>query len=409
MKKLALVSILVLVALLSIQSTVLAEQPVVRAMLFFSPTCGHCHKVINENMPVIFDSFGGIETVDIYYITAQTEAEKAFEETNGPLMFMHSNDQLEVVYVNVGWEEGYNIFAAAAEMYELSGGVPQLIVGDQTLVGSLDIPTLFPAIVAEGLAGSGIDWPPIAGLQELLDRKTVFRLADEASTAAAPTQNAATSETTSVEPTAEPVVATEEPVVFTPRTVAEMSMLERVKLDPLGNSISILVLIGMIICLILTLFQITNSSITQPASWKNQVILVISIIGLAVAAYLTFVESTGTEAVCGPVGDCNTVNQSEYAFLFGLIPVGGMGMLGYIGILTALFLNHFTKAILSDLASMALFGMATFGTLFSIYLTFLEPFIIGATCAWCLSSAIIITTIMALSSSSARAAWNRIK
>jgi len=389
MKKLALVSILVLVALLSIQSTVLAEQPVVRAMLFFSPTCGHCHKVINENMPVIFERFGGIETVDIYYITAQTEAEKAFEETNGPLMFMHSNDQLEVVYVNVGWEEGYEIFAATAEMYELGGGVPQLIVGDHTLVGSVNIPELFPAIVAEGLAGSGIDWPPVPGLQELLDRKTVFRLA--------------------VEPTAEPVAATEEPVVFTPRTVAEMSMLERVKLDPLGNSLSILVLIGMIIILILTLFQITISSKTQPASWKNQVILVISIIGLAVAAYLTFVESTGTEAVCGPVGDCNTVNQSEYAFLFGLIPIGAMGMFGYIGILTALFLNHFTKAILSDLSSMALFGMATFGTLFSIYLTFLEPFIIGATCAWCLSSAIFITAIMALSSSSARAAWNRIK
>jgi uncharacterized membrane protein len=41
--------------------------------------------------------------------------------------------------------------------------------------------------------------------------------------------------------------------------------------------------------------------------------------------------------------------------------------------------------------------MTLFGTLFSIYLTFLEPFVIGATCAWCLSSAVIMTIQMWLS------------
>jgi uncharacterized membrane protein len=35
--------------------------------------------------------------------------------------------------------------------------------------------------------------------------------------------------------------------------------------------------------------------------------------------------------------------------------------------------------------------------MFSIYLTFLEPFVIGATCIWCLTSAVIITLIMLLS------------
>ena len=36
-------------------------------------------------------------------------------------------------------------------------------------------------------------------------------------------------------------------------------------------------------------------------------------------------------------------------------------------------------------------GMALFGVIFSIYLTFLEPFVIGATCMWCITSAIVIT------------------
>jgi uncharacterized membrane protein len=38
--------------------------------------------------------------------------------------------------------------------------------------------------------------------------------------------------------------------------------------------------------------------------------------------------------------------------------------------------------------------MALFGVVFSIYLTFLEPFVIGATCMWCLSSVVIMTAIL---------------
>jgi len=34
------------------------------------------------------------------------------------------------------------------------------------------------------------------------------------------------------------------------------------------------------------------------------------------------------------------------------------------------------------------------GTLFSVYLTFLEPFVIRATCAWCLTSAILMTALL---------------
>ncbi len=37
-----------------------------------------------------------------------------------------------------------------------------------------------------------------------------------------------------------------------------------------------------------------------------------------------------------------------------------------------------------------LLGLYLFGTVFSIYLTFLEPFVTGATCAWCLTSAMMI-------------------
>jgi uncharacterized membrane protein len=127
-----------------------------------------------------------------------------------------------------------------------------------------------------------------------------------------------------------------------------------------------------------------------------------------VAGYLAYVETTQVKAVCGPVGDCNTVQQSEYARLFGILPIGVMGLAGYVGILAAWLVARFVKTNLADLASLALFGMTAFGTLFSIYLTFLEPFVIGATCAWCLTSAILMTVLMLLSAGQARAAFAKL-
>ena len=47
-------------------------------------------------------------------------------------------------------------------------------------------------------------------------------------------------------------------------------------------------------------------------------------------------------------------------------------------------------------AGVGLLGLTLVGTLFSIYLTWLELFVIQAVCAWCLSSAVIITLLMLL-------------
>ena len=52
-----------------------------------------------------------------------------------------------------------------------------------------------------------------------------------------------------------------------------------------------------------------------------------------------------------------------------------------------------TTEVMADLAKLAMVGMTWFGILFSIYLTFLEPFVIGATCVWCLTSAVVTTSL----------------
>ncbi len=62
-----------------------------------------------------------------------------------------------------------------------------------------------------------------------------------------------------------------------------------------------------------------------------------------------------------------------------------------------------------DLARLALFGLSALGTLFSLYLTFLEPFVIGATCAWCLTSAVLMTALMWVTLDPAREAAARLR
>ncbi len=50
--------------------------------------------------------------------------------------------------------------------------------------------------------------------------------------------------------------------------------------------------------------------------------------------------------------------------------------------------------------------MALFGLAFSTYLTFLEPFVIGATCAWCLTSAVCM---LGVALASAGSGWTSLR
>jgi uncharacterized membrane protein len=175
--------------------------------------------------------------------------------------------------------------------------------------------------------------------------------------------------------------------------------------DPAGNTLSVFVLLGMLgsIPWAVTLFRNTNGiSLKENWAW---IIPLLCVIGFGVAGYLAYVETTQVTAVCGPVGDCNTVQQSEYARLFGILPIGVLGLVGYVAIFISWLVSRYANDHLADYAVISLFLMTVLGTLFSIYLTFLEPFVIGATCAWCLTSAILMTILMLLTVRSAKTAF----
>jgi uncharacterized membrane protein len=138
-------------------------------------------------------------------------------------------------------------------------------------------------------------------------------------------------------------------------------------------------------------------TVPAPSNTAQIAIPVLSVLGLGVALYLSYIETTNTAAICGPVGDCNAVQASPFAMLFGILPVGVLGAVGYIGILVAWFLGRRSDGNLGRLAPLLLFGMALFGVLFTIYLTYLELFVILAVCIWCLTSAVIMALVLALS------------
>ncbi len=162
-------------------------------------------------------------------------------------------------------------------------------------------------------------------------------------------------------------------------------------LDPLGNGFAIAVLLLMLAALSLVAAD-AGGWLRVPAapSWT---VPVLSVAGIGMAAYLAFVEVTGAEVVCGPVGDCNTVQQSRYATILG-VPVGLLGLVGYAVLLATWSLGRLRSSTGARLARQVTWWMALAATGFSIYLTFLEPFVIGATCAWCLTSAVAMTLIL---------------
>jgi uncharacterized membrane protein len=332
-----------------------AQAPAVRAILFYSPNCGHCQYVIEEVLPPLFATYGV---------------------------------QLQIIGINVSEAEGSALYAAAMEAMavpEDHRGVPMLFVGDRVLVGSVEIPEVFPGLIEEGLAHGGIDWPAIPALTEILP-------------GAEPT--AQSLDTTPENP--EPVTESIEVARHEPLTVGE-----RLQQDPVGNALSIAVLIGMILSLAAVAARWAVRLPVHEGSSASWLVPVLALVGMAVAIYLTIIELSGDPAVCGPVGDCNAVQHSPYAFLFGAIPIGAIGVVGYAVIILAWASTRLLPGKAQDLMRIGLFAMALIGTSFSVYLTFLEPFVIGATCAWCLTSAILQTLVLWLTADPARATFSR--
>ena len=133
--------------------------------------------------------------------------------------------------------------------------------------------------------------------------------------------------------------------------------------------------------------------------WRGRALVMLAACGLAVSCYLTWVHYSSALALCTGAGGCAQVRASRFAVVAG-VPVALLGLALYLVLLgLSCWLARAGNAA-PAMVSLALFGLALAGTLYSAYLTYLELFVIRAVCPWCVSSALLVSAILAL------AVWN---
>ncbi len=341
------------------------EQPVVHVILFWMNGCPHCHKVIENVLPPLREKYGS---------------------------------KLDILMIELKSSEDFNQLQSVGEAYGFEKntiGVPFMIVGTHVLIGDRQIPDELPGLIETYLAQGGVPFPDKAVLARYLPT------AAPGQTGCTPSQPCDETPAATTVPVA--AAATVTSTGKNQQFVPEISV-AGVKHPPApisnGFNLAIAIMAGMVIAILYSVYVFIKGGGEKEDKtayqWVNKATFVLLVIGFLVAGYLSYVEIFEVTAVCGPVGDCNTVQASPYAKLFGLLPIGVLGMLGYIGMFAALLMRKSGKESIVEYANMGLFGMAVFGTFFSLYLTYLEPFVIHAVCAWCLTSAVVMTLIMVI-------------
>jgi len=125
------------------------------------------------------------------------------------------------------------------------------------------------------------------------------------------------------------------------------------------------------------------------------IMALIALIGVFVSLYLTLYKLGYIGSlVCG-TGSCEYVQLSKWGTFLGL-PVAAWGV-GYYGAVFVLALAS-TQERFEDSRRLtgALALLTAWGVVFTIWLTYLELFVIHAICRWCVGSAAIIAALLVL-------------
>ena len=121
----------------------------------------------------------------------------------------------------------------------------------------------------------------------------------------------------------------------------------------------------------------------------------VSLLGLFLSAYLYLYKIGRIGALACGNGACETVQTSEWSRFAG-VEVALIGVVGY-GLLFAVALLALQPALAgSRWPATMLTGLAAAGVLFTVYLTYVELFVLRAICRWCVGSATIILSILIL-------------
>ena len=115
----------------------------------------------------------------------------------------------------------------------------------------------------------------------------------------------------------------------------------------------------------------------------------LALFGIADALYLTIEHVTGQSVRCTILAGCSAVLSSPYAVVAG-IPLAAIGAAAYFTVFSLAILAIFGYSIAGKL--LLPFVGAMF--LVTLWLIYLQAFVIGEFCQYCLLSALITTALL---------------
>jgi len=130
--------------------------------------------------------------------------------------------------------------------------------------------------------------------------------------------------------------------------------------------------------------------------WFYLIAAIVSLIGLGDAIYLTIQDITGESLRCTIISGCSEVLSSKYAHV-GPVPLAAIGAFAYFVFFSLAVLAAFGYGFLRPL----LLILVSFMFLATLWLLYLQAFVIGHFCQYCLLSAavtIILTVLVIMAS-----------
>lgn len=137
--------------------------------------------------------------------------------------------------------------------------------------------------------------------------------------------------------------------------------------------------------------NIQTQNLTAKSSKLFVIIACVALVGLADAVYLTVQHVTGQSVRCTIVSGCSEVLSSSYASFNG-IPLALIGAVAYFTVFSLAILAAFGYPFVRRLLAV------TVGLMFltTLWLLYLQAFVIGHFCQFCLLSAAVTTVLTGL-------------
>jgi uncharacterized membrane protein len=131
----------------------------------------------------------------------------------------------------------------------------------------------------------------------------------------------------------------------------------------------------------------SENGLEKEEPWRLPVIfpvfaVLLSLVGLADSVYLTVNHYSGVPVPCDLVTGCEKVLSSEYSVIFG-IPISALGAISYFSTFSLATFAFNQNPVAWRLFSVLAMVMAGF----SLWLIYLQAFVLGAFCQFCLVSA----------------------